>query len=115
MTASGVAVRIARRSALDNPWVMGTCKTRRSVHHPRVIIPIASSALPIAPAVVPSCPAPTATAVKSRIVAARLIPRMGFVFPIACNVVMRRRLWAEKIIVTASIAKGTAPAASEGP
>jgi hypothetical protein len=51
----------------------------------------------------------------SRMVAARLIPRMGLVFPMACRVVMRRRLWAEKMIVIARIAKGIVPARSEGP
>ena len=69
----------------------------------------------MAPAVVPSGRAPRPTADRSSMVAARLIPRIGFVFPIAYNVVINRRLWAEKIIVIASIAKGTAPATSEGP
>jgi hypothetical protein len=48
-------------------------------------------------------------------VAARLIPKIGFVLPMACKVVINRRLWAEKMIVIARIAKGIAPARSEGP
>ena len=107
-------MRIATRRALDNPRVMGACRTRRRVHHARVIIPMASSALPMAPAVVPSGRAPRPTAARSIMVAVRLIPRMGFVFPMACRVVINSRLCAEKIIVTPSIAKGTAPATSEG-
>jgi len=60
MTVKRGAVRIATRAPLNNPCVKGTCKIRRSVHHPRIIIPLARSALPMAPAVVPSCPAPIA-------------------------------------------------------
>jgi hypothetical protein len=52
---------------------------------------------------------------RSMIVAERLIQSIGFVFPIACSVVIRSRLWAEKMIVTASMEKGIAPARSEGP
>ena len=100
---------------MDNPRVMGTCRTRRKVHHARVIIPMASSALPTAPAVVPRGRAPRPMAARSMIVAATLIPRIGFVFPMAWRVVMRRRLWAEEMIVIARIAKGIAPARSEGP
>ena len=76
---------IDTRRALDNPRVMGTCRTLRSVHHARVIIPMASSALPIAPAVVPRGRAPRLTVARSRMVVARLIPRIGFVFPMACK------------------------------
>ncbi len=115
MTVKREAVRIATRASLNNPCVKGTCKIRRSVHHPRIIIPLARSALPMAPAVVPSGRAPRPTAARSRIVAATLIPRMGFVFSMAWRVVMRRRLWAEKMIVIARIAKGIPPARSEGP
>ena len=81
----------------------------------RVKVPMASSALPIAPAVVPRGRAPRPTVARSRMVAARLIPRIGFVFPMACKVVINRKLWAEKTIVIARIAKGIAPARSEGP
>jgi hypothetical protein len=38
---------------LDKPCVRGTRRTRRRVHQARAIIPMASSALPTAPAVVP--------------------------------------------------------------
>src|SRR3989442_11951420 len=34
----GVAVRIATRRGLDNPRVIGTRRTRRRVHHARVVI-----------------------------------------------------------------------------
>ncbi len=115
MIAMGTAEQTETRRAFDNPRVRGTCRTRRSVHQARAIIVMASKALPIAPAVVPRDRAPSPTAARSMIVAARLIPRIGFVFPIACSVMIRRRLWAENMIVTASMAKGIAPARSEGP
>ncbi len=115
MIARGAAVRIATRRALDNPRVRGTCSTRCSVHHARVIITMASSALPMAPAVVPIGLDRTATVARSMMVAARPMPSMGFVFPMAWRVVIRRRLCAEKMIVIASMAKGNAPARREGP
>ena len=78
--------------AFEKPFVTGVCRMWRRDCQPRSVIVVASSALPTAPAVVPRVGAPRPTAARSMIVATRLIPRMRFVFPTACRVVIRRRL-----------------------
>src|SRR5437899_2623354 len=65
MIATGTAEQTETRRAFDNPRVRGTCRTRRSVHQARAIIVMASSALPMAPAVVPRGRAPRPTAIRS--------------------------------------------------
>ncbi len=105
---NGTAEKRERTTAFDKPFVTGACRTPRMDSQDRSIIVIASSALPIAPAVVPRADAPKPTATKSMMVAARLIPRMCVVFPMAWRTVIKSRLCAEKMIVTASIANGMA-------
>ena len=103
---SGAAEKNATTRAFDKPFVKGACNVVRRDSQARNVIDIANSALPIAPAVVPSVEAPKPTAAKSIRTAAKLIPRTGFVLPTAWSVVMRSRLWAEKMIVAESIANG---------
>lgn len=103
---SGAAEKNATTRAFDKPFVKGARNVVRRDSQARNVIDIANSALPIAPAVVPNLGAPRPTAAKSIRTAAKLIPRTGFVLPTAWSVVTRSRLWAEKMIVTESIANG---------
>ncbi len=89
---NGTAEKRERTTAFDNPFVTGACRTLRMDSQARSIMVIASSALPMAPAVVPRVEAPKPTAVRSMMVAARLIPRIWVVFPMAWRAVIRSRL-----------------------
>ena len=104
----GRAVSTVRARAFERPCATGAYRTRRSENHASSIVVIASRALPMAPAVVPSILAPKPTVARSTIVAAKLIPRICLVLLTDWSVVMRRRLCAVKMSVVASIANGTA-------
>src|SRR3989442_14327510 len=95
---SGAEEKNATTRPFDKPFVKGACSVVRRDRQARKVIDIANSALPIAPAVVPSVGAPRPTVVKSIRTAAKLIVRHDFVLPAARSDVMWSMLCAEKLM-----------------